>query len=497
MKARFDSQNCGIWNSFAPGSWDGHGIVFAGLCAGVRDLWRMPLSPATGQVTGPAVRLTVGSAAALSPMADGHGSLVYSHLEVRSRIASVSPQGSGSREFLTSGDGMDQQPALSPDGSKLAYSTTHAGNLDVFLKDLANGSETPVATGERAQTYPWFDRPYLRWFDLIPDPKDQVGYNHIVWRMAVGGGVPEKICEHCADMGAGPDGRLRLDLDGNPIVVVLVDHLSGKRTPYLHHQRGEVLMTVVSPDRHWVAFQAQHEDKVMHLHVAVFTQPAGPWIYAGEGVMPAWSPDGAILYHGSRQDGHLCIYARRFQEGRLVGEPWAVAHVHGAREVIGPVSPVFPWLSAGARGVSGDAADREYLAPAALRHPACARPSGLRFFAVGKLKHGAPLERILVGARTVDRRNRHIQQTQIYGQLAAMVILVVAHDRPVQGHAWHCQHCRTVLGHGPHSEGAGVIHAVEHLFGVGETFVERVQNFGLGGCLSLLELRQFGGIGLR
>jgi Tol biopolymer transport system component len=347
MKAQFEAQHmCGIWNSFAPAAWDGQGIVFAAICKGVGDLWRVPLSPASGKVTGPAVRLTVGSGSASMPASDGGGNVVYANVATATQIWSAPLDGSGKADRMTVHDSASQYPSVSSDGKRLAYVTLRSGNADVYVRDLDSGRDMPVATGPTHQTYPAIspDGQSLLWVDLIPDAKDPVGYNHIAWSTALSGGVPVKICEHCAEMGPGPDGKSHLDLDGQPVSIVLRDE-KGRNTPYIHHQRYDVTMAVVRPDRRWVAFQSRQESDTLHIYVAAFTEPVGDWIHWGEGQMPAWSRDGSTLYFASRRDGHLCIWGQKMRDGRPDGERQAIIHIHGAGRQVGPVSHVFPWMS--------------------------------------------------------------------------------------------------------------------------------------------------------
>ncbi|MBM3736784.1 MAG: hypothetical protein FJW39_13460 [Acidobacteria bacterium] len=347
LKSQFESQhNCSIYNSFPPGSWDGGGVVFSATCKGVADLWRIPLSASTGRVAGPAVRLTVGGGSAFSPVSDASGNIAYSNAAGQSQIWSLKLDRPGAPERTTHTTAWDQHPSISEDGRTLAFNRTKSGELDVWTRDLNSGKEQPVAAGPGAQTYPVISRDgsAIRWTELIPDPKNEVGYNHVAWEAPLAGGPPKKICENCAEMGPGPGGVGHLDLDGRPVRIV-VRHAPGKYTPYLHHPKQDVLMAAVSPGRRWIAFQSRHGD-TLHLYTAAFTEPAGQWIHWGEGEMPVWRSDGNALIFASRRDGSLCIWTQPANGGRPVGEAIALAHFHGPARQLGPVSPVFAWMSA-------------------------------------------------------------------------------------------------------------------------------------------------------
>ncbi len=65
-------------------------------------------------------------------------------------IFSVSPDGATLRQ-ITNDIFDDRDPAISPDGSRLAYASRRAGNWDIYLLDLTTGAET------RLTTHPHFD----------------------------------------------------------------------------------------------------------------------------------------------------------------------------------------------------------------------------------------------------------------------------------------------------------------------------------------------------
>jgi len=341
--------SCVKWRTPPPAAWSGENVIAAGTCDG-RDLWSIPFSVKSGQVAGPPVRLTVSSELVVSPRTDSSGQIVYASTASNSALWSVSLDGKAALTRLTETSGQEQFPSISADGRWLAFVSARFGNQDIWVKDLTSGRERILVAGPDLQTYPVMDPAgtSVTWTQLIPDPKDVVGINHAAWRTPVTGGPAAKVCEHCAEMGPGPDGRGHLDLDGRPTQIVLRD-AQGAYKPYLSHPRRDLMMAVPSPDRRWLAFQVRHEDDRLHLYTVPFAYPApaaSAWTHWGEGQMPVWEAGGSTLYFLSNRDGHPSLWGQRIQDGRPAGDPFPLLHVRGMARRIVANSPVFRWMSA-------------------------------------------------------------------------------------------------------------------------------------------------------
>jgi dipeptidyl aminopeptidase/acylaminoacyl peptidase len=119
---------------------DGRAIVFASTRAGTFDLWKITLA------SGALERLTTADTHEITPTVARDGAIIYaavnprgdgSHLEVRA------PDGTISR--LTDGPA-DAAPALSPDGTMLAFSRPvvrgDAADAELFVMPRAGGEAT-------------------------------------------------------------------------------------------------------------------------------------------------------------------------------------------------------------------------------------------------------------------------------------------------------------------------------------------------------------------
>jgi dipeptidyl aminopeptidase/acylaminoacyl peptidase len=118
---------------------------------------------------------------------------------------------------------------------------------------------------------------------------------------------------------------------------------SGSRVPLVDVSThvSDSLDTALSPDDRWIAFILGLPDGTAALYLAPVQDRLAPeetWIklaqdrnYLGRS---RWSPDGKMLYYGSKRDGFLCIWAQRIaSDGKPIGEPVAAWHNHNSKSI--------------------------------------------------------------------------------------------------------------------------------------------------------------------
>jgi serine/threonine-protein kinase len=187
---------------------DGRRVVFAvrGINA---DLWRLPVSPATGQPTGaPSALLTtsrVESRGAWSP--DGRR-IAFNSDRLGEMNIWTRELASGTEHQVTTGPGGDYQPAWTPDGTRLVFFSARGGNADIWQVAVADGSLARLTDDPSIDTNP-FPSPDGRWVAFL---SDRSGRNE-VWVMGADGSGQRQL----TSVGAGGH-FLRWTPDGSALL---------------------------------------------------------------------------------------------------------------------------------------------------------------------------------------------------------------------------------------------------------------------------------------
>jgi Tol biopolymer transport system component len=116
------------------------------------DLWRLPVDPATGRPRGapePVVATTrEDSRGAWSP---DSRLIAFNSDRAGDMNIWIHSLADGTDRQITRGAGGDYQPRWSPDGRRLAFFSARGGNADIWVVDLADGRLTQLTTS------PWLD----------------------------------------------------------------------------------------------------------------------------------------------------------------------------------------------------------------------------------------------------------------------------------------------------------------------------------------------------
>jgi Tol biopolymer transport system component len=196
-----------------------------------------------------------------------------------------------------------RNPALSPDGIRLAIQRTDESRRleNIWLFDLTRGvlSRFLTADAQASATQPVWS----------PDSK------RIAFAMSLGGTA--NLYEKTVDSSAAeellleakgipvvpyswsPDGRFILHrLMNGPFYNTGVLALSGDRTPRLYAPRDHIMaMSSVSPDGKYVAYNANDSGR-FEVYIESFPEPGTRWQVSRDGgVHPRWRPDGRALYY--------------------------------------------------------------------------------------------------------------------------------------------------------------------------------------------------------
>lgn len=295
---------------------DGNGLLFSGIRADEREaethaVWRLPLEDL--KAAGPVERITRFGDSAIRQIAlarDGEG-LVYGSLETRSNLWEVELEGLDvvRQRALTRGNARASRPAISPDGTRVAFDRWQTGrDLDVYILDLGTPGEPPVqltlAEGRDSQASWSPDGTRVVYCSERPDGRDEI------WSVDVGDGTTELLAELESEADwarLAPDGSAvayHSRVEGSTLDLWVLD-LSTKEVRRVTRHPEPIGFPAWSPDGRRLAAEIQRGDDSVIAVVDVETgemreilaETGKSWPYS-------WSPDGRwVAFAGLRADG--------------------------------------------------------------------------------------------------------------------------------------------------------------------------------------------------
>ncbi len=327
-----------------PNDWAGDSVLCSLPQGDSANIWEIPVSPATGRTTGALRQVTFGPGSQTYPRALDGGRLVFvneqmlTHLwsfpmdPVTDRITGEPVQLSDDASLRPGWYGT--RPRMTPDGSKLVFTSRRSGNSDVWLLDLGARKETAVTAT------PWDEENPL----ISPDGLT-VTYNNIrsgrrsIVASTIDGGPALELCENCGwlwDRSA--DGRFVLFGAGDPPALSLLEVAAGRKTQLIPAGTSAPRHGTFSPDGRRIAWISDGGERL--LAAPLTGTKLGPeWTVVATGVEnapPQWGPRSDSLYFFAERDGFRCLFARRLRDGRPDGEAFAVHHFHHVQS--------YPWI---------------------------------------------------------------------------------------------------------------------------------------------------------
>jgi hypothetical protein len=346
--------------SIRPADWLGNQLVFSIFNAGMANLWDIPLSPATWLVSGPAQRLTQGPGSdtyvRVSALSAGAARAVFvseqasTHLW-RLPIAADQALVTGALAQLThdtslSGPELLPHPALSADGSAVAFASARSGNLDIWIRHLVSGQETALTAN------PWLEnRPVIAADGARVAYQSVEGPARFINVVEVGPEgrkrPPRRICRDCGNpMSWSAGGRYLLSGAGEPQRLWLIDLATGGSADLVNLSGYNLQVAAFSPDSKWIALVADHigDGKVRTFLAPFHERSLGEvttWVPIPDfrDASVQWSPDGNTLYSLSDMDDFRCVWAQRLDTTtkQPLNRPVAVQHFHALQQ--------YPWAT--------------------------------------------------------------------------------------------------------------------------------------------------------
>jgi Tol biopolymer transport system component len=243
----------------------------------------------------------------------------------------------GTASQLTTDDGLEMDPAISPDGKLLAYAAGRATQMRIFIRPVSGGRTIPLSDERAAFEF------QPRW---SPDG------NQILYLTPGGafvasalGGTSRKIVQgEVAGAAWSPDGKQILIARGTTLSVAGLD---GSAERELGRAADEIYACDWSPRGDWIACAAGNRRSVLPGGTFGNIAPSAIVLVPGAGgrcievtdraalnQSPVWSADGRQLYFVSNRQGPRDIYVMDVAgDGRIQGEPRRVSTGLGAQAI--------------------------------------------------------------------------------------------------------------------------------------------------------------------
>jgi Tol biopolymer transport system component len=222
----------------------------------------------------------------------------------------------GTPRQITSDPGWEAEPALSPDGSFVAYVSDRSGNPDVWVSDVRGGEPLRLTDDPASDTSPVW----------VPDGSAIVfvsdrGAGPAIWKAPRLGGSATHLVANAMDPAISPDGSrvafARAAPSGYYRIAVaslaaptLVAFLTRDEDGVWDHRQ-----PAWSPDGRQIAYA---DARNLWLVPAAGGRARRVTSSPGPDGEPAWSPDGHFLYYSSYRDDTLALWRVPARGGEAV-----------------------------------------------------------------------------------------------------------------------------------------------------------------------------------
>ena len=332
-------REAGLFNVPTGGAWFKDSLVVAGAGPQGINLYRVRLVGPTFQPVGPPQRLTEGSESAWLPSAAaGRLAFVISRADANLWSVALDPASGiahGPLRRMTRGPGILGYLSLTSDARTLAYFSVRLGQGDVFLRDLLADTETILSDGSAG----------AKWDPAISPSGSQLAYStraaagdrslRPIFIISLSDGAWRQLCEDCG-------GRPRQWVDERRLLIqrfarlsslAMIDTKTGEQRELVQSRDRSIANPRLSPDQRWIAFEAFRPGEPSGVFVAPFreqTTPESEWVVVDRSAThPFWSADGRWLYYmpiGTNPLIRSAVRGRRLASasGLPEGEPTAV-----------------------------------------------------------------------------------------------------------------------------------------------------------------------------
>ena len=255
----------------------------------------------------------------------GEGRLLFDEILWRGSLTQVPLQGEapfdGGRR-LTRSNARDRQPAFSPDGERVVFSSNRSGNLDIWSIDLATGETRQLTDDEADDWDPAFnhDGTEILWSSARSGPLE-------IWAARADGSGARQLSEDGVDAEnptQSPDGEWITYASGNPEHPGIFKMRSDGSEP-TRLVAGSYLLPEMSPDGQYVAYVGNNADSRTATIFVSRTSDGEPVFTAStrltglQDVIAAgrvrWMPDGESLVFVSSGGNRYGLFEQDFVPG--------------------------------------------------------------------------------------------------------------------------------------------------------------------------------------
>jgi serine/threonine-protein kinase len=270
---------------------------------------------------------------------------------------------------LTFGEGVEEWPAWSPDGVRLAYVAEVDGFRQLFLRTVEGGAERRLSRDSRDHIQPaWSpDGQHLAFVQSRSgggklEPGDINGWyqeNGEIWSLELANGRETKLIDDAFNPAYSPDGRqIAFDAPWAGARRIWITDAAGRNPRQVTSDSSEAVVHTTprwSPDGTRLAFRRVEKIKsdidVLDLSSQAVTRVTNDNVLDMD---PVWAPDGRHIYFASSRGGGLNLWRIGVgSDGQPTGQPEQLTT--GAGDDVEPtLAPDGSRLAFAVRGINSD-----------------------------------------------------------------------------------------------------------------------------------------------
>jgi Tol biopolymer transport system component/tRNA A-37 threonylcarbamoyl transferase component Bud32 len=297
--------------------WGPHGDVIYYLKGdATQELWKIRLSPGSGKVRAPPVRLIAGlqSTSAYGPtfrIFRDRKRMVYLRNSRHSDLWLAATQNNGGIQTrqLTVGTSFYRDPSFSPDGSRIAFSRNDGSTSNIFVLPLNGGSPQQITFFKSQNESPVWS----------PDGTSiafgsNEGGSAKVWQVPASGGTPRSFSQtnlsrNTYKLSWAPGRNILYQRPGNRNFYIL-DPTTGMETPLVQNDKvGFMFNPVYSPNGGEIAAQWNRRPSrgvyVIPLGGSITNEQRSRQLSVGSQHAIGWSSDGKQIYAVENEKGTI------------------------------------------------------------------------------------------------------------------------------------------------------------------------------------------------